>query len=340
MPITFTTGLTPTFPPNSFGSEKTHVKQLGVDLIAGTAFKNPLWGDDLNYGIDLMLSFAMGARILIDTDRTNAGQASGTMNGYVSGTLPAGFAAAGYVDADMTNIANASIAYMADNSALQTQINTFRDYFLTVDVDNFKLHNELLCGLDDAPPRDIEKPNLVALMGLARSITDLENNHGIAFTNYLTGLFGSLFTADTTIENAREFFSNTDGGTWAYAFPVGNQNHNASTTHASLNILAAVGANPFVTTPAALISSINALSGPMSTYGTAMINTHLAAFTAHITTDMAYYNMLIAKGKAYVQAYQVSGHIQDPYYRFMYTDVFGHDDIQQTITDLANGTIE
>jgi hypothetical protein len=24
----------------------------------------------------------------------------------------------------------------------------------------------------------------------------------------------------------------------------------------------------------------------------------------------------------------------------MYTDVFGHDDIQQTITDLANGTIE
>ena len=42
MPITFTPGLTPTFPANSFGSEKTHVKQLGVDLIAGTAFKNPL----------------------------------------------------------------------------------------------------------------------------------------------------------------------------------------------------------------------------------------------------------------------------------------------------------
>ena len=42
MPITFTPGLVPTFPPDSFGSEKTHVKQLGVDLIAGTAFKNPL----------------------------------------------------------------------------------------------------------------------------------------------------------------------------------------------------------------------------------------------------------------------------------------------------------
>ena len=50
-------------------------------------------------------------------------------------------------------------------------------------------------------------------------------------------------------------------------------------------------------------------------------------------------NVVLAKVKAYVQAYQVSGHIQDPYYRFMYTDVFGHADIQQIITDLANGTI-
>ena len=106
-----------------------------------------------------------------------------------------------------------------------------------------------------------------------------------------------------------------------------------------MNIVAAVDANPFATTPAALISSINAAASTMGAYGLTLINTHLAAFTAHITTDMAYYNTLIDKGKAYVQAYQVSGHIQDPYYRFMYTDVFGHDDIQQTITDLANGDI-
>ena len=104
--------------------------------------------------------------------------------------------------------------------------------------------------------------------------------------------------------------------------------------------MTAVNADPFSTTPAALISSINAAASTMGAYGLTLINTHMAAFTAHITTDMAYYNMLIAKGKAYVQAYQVSGHIQDPYYRFMYTDVFGHDDIQQTITDLANGDID
>ena len=76
----------------------------------------------------------------------------------------------------------------------------------------------------------------------------------------------------------------------------------------------------------------------MTTYGTA-VETHQGHFTTHITTDMAYYYMVTARLTAYVRAYQVSGHIQDPFYRFMYTDVFGHDDIQQTITDFANGDI-
>ena len=318
MPITFTSGLVPTFPPDSFGSEKTHVKQLAVDLIAGTAFKNPLASV-----LTTMLARVDAVSTLLATDAAVATSEAATMNGYVSGTLPTGFAVS-YVDADMTNIANAATAYATTENGLQNQLTTFKNYFTNVDVDNFKLHNELLCGLDDAPPRDIEKPNLVALIGLARSITDLENNHGIVFTNYLTGLFDTLFTADTTVATAQTHL-NTN--------PI-------PTTYDSLNIVAAVDANPFATTPAALISSINAAASTMGAYGLTLINTHMAAFTAHITTDMAYYNMLIAKGKAYVQAYQVSGHIQDPYYRFMYTDVFGHDDIQQTITDLANGTIE
>ena len=38
MPITFTTGLTPTFPEGSFGSEKEHVKRLGTELVGFTAF--------------------------------------------------------------------------------------------------------------------------------------------------------------------------------------------------------------------------------------------------------------------------------------------------------------
>ena len=317
MPITFTSGLTPTFPDDSFGSAKTHVKQLGVDLIAGTAFKNPLAS-----ALTTMLARVDAVSTLLENDRVIASAEAVTMNSYVSGTLPTGFDVS-YGDSDMTNIASAATAYATAENGLQNQLTTFKNYFTNVDVDNFKLHNELLCGLDDAPPQNIEKPNLVALMGLARSITDLENNHGIAFTNYLTGLFGTLFTADTTVAAAQTHL-NTN--------PI-------PTTYASLGIVAAVDANPFATTPTALISSINAAASTMGAYGLTLINTHMAAFTAHITTDMAYYNMLIAKGKAYVQAYQVSGHIQDPYYRFMYTNVFGHDDIQQTITDLANGDI-
>ena len=42
MPITFTDGLTPTFPADSFGSAKEHVKQLATALTGGTAFYNPL----------------------------------------------------------------------------------------------------------------------------------------------------------------------------------------------------------------------------------------------------------------------------------------------------------
>ena len=317
MPITFTTGLVPTFPPDSFGSEKTHVKQLAVDLIAGTAFKNPLASV-----LTTMLARVDTVKASLVTDKGVADSEAATMNGYVTGDLPTGFAVS-YGDSDMTSIADAATAYASAENGLQNQLTTFKNYFTVVDVDNFKLHNELLCGLDDAPPRDIEKPNLVALIGLARSITDLENNHGIVFTNYLTGLFATLFTGDTTVATAQTFL-NTN--------PI-------PTTYASLGIVAAVDANPFATTPAALISSINAAASTMGAYGLTLINTHMAAFTAHITTDMAYYNTLIDKGKAYVQAYQVSGHIQDPYYRFMYTDVFGHDDIQQTITDLANGDI-
>jgi len=317
MPITFTAGLTPTFPPDSFGSEKTHVKQLGVDLIAGTAFKNPLASV-----LTTMLARVDAVKASLVTDKGVADSEAATMNGYVSGTLPTGFDDAEYDDADMTSIADAATAYATANTALQNQLTTFKNYFTVVDLDNFKLHNELLCGLDDAPPADIEKPNLVALIGLARSITDLENSHGIAFTNYLTGLFATLFTADTTVANAQTHL-NTN--------PI-------STTYDSLNIVTAVNANPFSTTPAAVIATITPVNSGMNTYGTS-VETHMGNFTTHITTDKAYYNTLIAKGKAYVQAYQVSGHIQDPYYRFMYTDVFGHDDIQQTITDLADGTI-
>ena len=315
MPITFTTGLAPTFPPNSFGSEKTHVKQLGVDLVAGTAFLNPLAAvlAALVTQIDVQIT-ALTADIVVAT------AASTTVQGYIDGTLPTGWVAASYTSNDMSATKVGIDQYVSRATVSKTNNTTFKNFLTQVDVDNFRLHNDLLCGLDDAPPPGVDKPSLIALMGIARSITDLENNHGVAFTNYLPGLFGTLFTADTTIAAAKAHMDTN---------PL-------PTSFNSLNIITRVNNAPMQDTPAELEQLMGNIT--FTTYD-GLVDTHQAAFQTHITNDMAYYNAVLAKIKAYVQAYQISGHIQDPFYRFMYTDVFGHADIQQTITDLANGTI-
>jgi len=318
MPITFTAGLTPTFPANSFGSEKTHVKLLGVELVAGSAFLNPL-----ATVLAALVTQIDATNVPLTTDIAVATTEATTVQGYIDGapgTLPAGWVAATYTVNDMSATKVGINAYITRATASKTNNTTFKNFLTQVDVDNFRLHNDLLCGLDDAPPPGVDKPSLIALMGLARSITDLENNHGVTFTNYLPGLFGALFTADTTIAAAKAHMDTN---------PL-------PTTYASLDILTRVNNAPMQDTPAELEQLMGDIT--FTTYD-GLVDTHQAAFQTHITNDMAYYNMVLAKIKAYVQAYQVSGHIQDPFYRFMYTDVFGHADIQQTITDLANGTI-
>ena len=315
MPITFTAGLTPTFPANSFNSEKTHVKQLGVQLVAGSAFANPL-----ATVLTALVTQIDATNTLLDTDIAVANSEVTTLQGYIDGTLPTGWSDAGYDDNDMAGVIVGINAYVTRATASKTNNTVFKNFLTQVDVDNFKLHNDLLCGLDDAPPAGIEKPSLIALMGIARSITDMENNHGITFTNYLPGLFGALFTGDTTIAAAKAHMDTN---------PL-------PTSFDSLNIITRVNNNPMQDTPAELEQLMGNIT--FTTYD-GLVDTHQAAFQTHITNDMAYYNTLVGKAKSYVQAYQVSGHIQDPYYRFMYTDVFGHADIQQIITDLANGTI-
>ena len=315
MPITFTSNLEPTFRANSFNSEKTHVKQLGVQLVAGSAFANPL-----ATVLTALVTQIDATNTLLDTDIAVANSEVTTLQGYIDGTLPTGWSDAGYDDNDIAGVIVGINAYVTRATASKTNNTVFKNFLTQVDVDNFKLHNDLLCGLDDAPPAGIEKPTLIALMGLTRSITDMENNHGITFTNHLPGLFGALFTGDTTIAAAKAHMDTN---------PV-------ATSYDSLNIITLVNNDPSQNTPASLEQLIGALT--FTTYD-GLVDTHQAAFQTHITNDKAYYNTLIAKIKAYVQAYQVSGHIQDPYYRFMYTDVFGASTIQQTITDFADGTI-
>jgi len=315
MPITFTAGLTPTFPSNTFDSALDHIQLLSTQLTGNTAFVNPL-----ATVLAALVTQIDATNTLLDTDIAVANSEATTAQGYIDGTLPTGWSDAGYDDGDMTSVKTAINAYVTRATASKTNNTVFKNFLAQVDVDNFKLHNDLLCGLDDAPPAGIEKPGLIGLMGIARSITDLENNHGITFTNYLPGLFGTLFTGDTTIAAAKAHMDTS---------PV-------ATSYDSLNIITLVNNDPSQNTPASLEQLIGALT--FTTYD-GLVDTHQAAFQTHITNDMAYYNVLLVKIKAYVQAYQVSGHIQDPYYRFMYTDVFGHADIQQIITDLANGTI-
>ena len=322
MPITFTSGLTPTFPDNSFGSAKEHLRQLATALIANTAFINPLVTV-----LDALVTQIDATNTLLDVDMAVANTEATTLQGYIDGTLPTGWANASspgpYDDDDMTSVKTAINAYVTNATASKANNIVFKNFLTQTGVDNFKLHNELLCGLVLSPPSGIIKPNLNGLMGLAMGITDTENRFGITFTNYLTGLFGTLFTGDTTIAAAKTHMDTT---------PI-------PTTYDSLNIVTAVNVNPFVSTPAAVIATITALDSALSTYNSA-VDTHEVNFQTHITNDMAYYNATADKLEEYIQAYSISNHIQDPYYRFMYDNVFGSTTVNEISTKLANGEIE
>jgi len=315
MPITFTTGLTPTFPANSFGSEKTHVKRLGVELVAGSAFANPL-----ATVLTALVTQIDATNTLLDTDIAVANSEATTLQGYIDGTLPTGWSDAGYNDNDMTSVKTAINAYVTRATASKTNNTVFKNFLTQVDVDNFKLHNDLLCGLRESPPSGILKPNLNGLMGLVRGVTDIENTFGITFVNHLVLVFGTLFTGDTTIAAAKTHMDTS---------PL-------STSYDSLNIITLVNNDPSQNTPASLEQLIGALT--FTTYDSA-VDTHQAAFQTHITNDTTQYNALVDKLKLYVQAYSISGHIQDPYYRFMYTDVFGSTTVNTIITQFVNGDI-
>ncbi len=332
MPITFTSGLTPTHPANSFGSEKTHVKELATSLVGGTAFLNPLAAV-----VTTLVNRITAVQTLLATEISVSQAQRNTLNGYVSGTLPTGWTDAtadgqsGYLDANMTALANNVGLYYTEVNGLNTKLTTLKNYLSQVDVDNFKLHMELLSGVDVTVPPSIEKPIMNSLMGLAQAITDTENRFGIVFTNYLTGLFGTLFTGDVTVASAQTHMD-TDplsGGTYVGLDVLTNVN--------KAYVQGATG-DARVWNDAIASPKITTIKTPVTTY-TSPQDTHLAAFTSHVTTDMAYYNTVLEKLKSYIQAYGVSSHIKDPYYRFMYTDVFGSSVIQDTITRFSNGEI-
>ena len=333
MPITFTAGLTPTFPPDSFGSAKEHEKQLATALTGGTVFFNPL-----DAGITALVDRIDVIQASLATEISASLSEKTTIFNRGFSNLPQGWldAAAdsqpGYTHNQMSDVYHAIDDYYDHAVTLDTHLTTLKNYINQADVDNFKLHMELLSGIDDAPPSGVIKPNLNGLMGLASSITDIENKFGIAFTNYLTGLFGTLFTGDVTIAAAQTHMDTDPLSAGTY------QSLSVLTNVDKAYVINATG-DDRVWNDDIVESKLTPLFAPFIAHS-AQQATHLAAFTSHITTDMAYYYTVVDKLKQYVQAYGVSGHIQDPYYRYMYEQVFGSSVIQETITKLNNGEIE
>jgi len=335
MPIIFTEGLEPNFPNDSFGSEKQHVKSIYDLLDGGTSYSNPL-----EPALSNLVSSIDTVTTQLETDDNTAESEKPTLDGYtitptdpltgqpeidpLTGepitNLPDGWSAAGFTASDISSIISAINGYQSENQLIRTNLATLKTFITTPD-DTFKLHNDLLSGVRQVPPPNNEKPNVSSLMGLVSSITSLENSFGIPFTNYLELVFGALFTGDVTISDAQALLD-TD--------PI-------PTTYASLGVLSQVNADPVTSSPTQIITDINnLLSG--SVYATSVL-THKDNFETHITDDTNEYEIVLDKLDRLLETFGISSYFSEPYYKFMYSDVFGSTELKQIITDLDNGDI-
>ena len=329
MPITFTAGLEPTFPDGSFDSELEHIKLFYTQVAAGTGYVNVLKVpvETLVAKIDTRVTELTTAKTGITADIT-------TLQGYTAAVdpptnpptdnLPQSWKDAGYDASDITSIITALQGVLSNlNTAINTVLPELKDELNTPDIDNFKLHMDLLSGIRLSPPQDILKPTNPQLMGLVRAVTDIEHRFGVTFTNYLVLVFETLFLGDLTVANAQTDLD---------ADPLVG-------TYASLNVVGRVNASPPENNaPTAIVASINTFSAPLSAWNTAVAE-NKPIFEQHIADDKAEYESLVNKMDRYMQSYQIAAYIQDPYYAFMYTDVFGSSTVVNIITQYQNGDI-
>ena len=326
MPIKFTDGLNPKFPPNSFNTEKEHRKRIFALLDGGTAFTNVLATPLANLVARIdELTTQLEADANVATAELGDTTTADTLLffGDNIANLPLGWTTAvpPRTIEEMTEITDKVSEYITANELIRTNLATLKT-FLTTPDDTFKLHNDLLSGIrEDSPPGNV-KPNLRGLMGLVTALTTLENKFGIAFVNHLEKVFGTLFTGDVTISNAQTFL-NTN--------PI-------PTTYASLGVLEGVQEDPYLDSPTDTATSIGNLLGG-STYASTIL-THRDNFQTHITNDTNEYNIVLDKLDRLVQSMGISGHIEDDYYSFMYENVFGSTELKKIIDDKEKGIIE
>jgi hypothetical protein len=335
MPIIFTEGLTPDFPAESFDTELQHIKSLFTELNGNTAYVNKLQVPVTNLitKVDSRGSEIIAVSSAIQSDIT-------ILTAYAvitppfdpptvpftepDSNLPVGWDTANFTEADINNViaALSSLRNICDTIVPPT-FSDLKDEIQTVDVENFKLHMDLMSGVRETAPPGINKPNNITLLGLVRALTDIENRFGITYVNYLVLAFETLFLGDLTITNAQTHFD-TD--------PFNN------VSYSSLNVVSRVEADPFTETPAAIITDINAIASSLTTWNTTAA-THRPIFQQHVIDDIVEYDSLTEKLARYVSAYSISAYIEDPYYRFMFTDVFGSQTVIDIATQLANGEI-
>ena len=187
MPITFTAGLTATFPPNSFDTEFQHVKLLYNQVEAGTGHVNPLEPEVTNLAteIDSRTSELTSIKSSIQSDITVLEGYAGAVDPPTSPpttNLPEAWEDAGYTVSDMEDVISALESIVTNIDSTLTTLSALKTEINTVDIDNFKLHMDLLSGVRESPPPGIIKPNNPGLMGLVRGVTDIENRFGVAFT--------------------------------------------------------------------------------------------------------------------------------------------------------------
>ena len=334
MPIIFTNGLIPDFPNNSFNSERQSVKSIFTLLDGEDAYTNPL-----GIGLTNLVNSINTITTTLETDFNTAETERPTLEGFaivpidpntgqpevdpITGqdlsNLPEGWATAGFVESDINTVVSSVNSYQTKNQLIRTNLAILKTFITTAD-DTFKLHNDLLSGIREDSPPGVLKPNQRGLLGLVKSVTTLENNFGITFTNYLEKVFGTLFTGDVTIANAQTLLDSNIPGSYT-----------------NLGVLSRVTEDPFTETPTDIINDINGLLS--STTFPADILVQRDNFQTHITDDTNEYNIIVDKLNRLVQSFVTAGHIKDPYYKFMYTNVFGSNTLKAIITDLDNGDI-
>ena len=120
MPITFTAGLTPSFPPDTFGSAKDHLKLLSTQLTGNTAFVNPI-----ATVLAALVTQIDAINVPLTADIVVATAAATTVQGYIDGTLPTGWVAASYSSNDMAAVKVGINAYVTRVTASKTNNTTF-----------------------------------------------------------------------------------------------------------------------------------------------------------------------------------------------------------------------